>query len=308
MPLRFYFFFILTTLLLLFYPGEHPFLQVIAFNRDLFAQQERETTYEIHPIPVIDKTTAPYITASGVYVVELASFTPLYQKNEHIRFFPASTTKIITSLVASELYQPDEVITIGKVTAEGQVMGLIPNERITAENLLYGALVHSGNDAAYALADNYGYDEYIKLMNNKAEELGMKDTHFTNPAGFDNVGQLTSPYDLAIAGRALIQNPYLKKMVGTKEIVISDADYSIFHRLSNVNTLLGEIQGLGGLKTGHTEQAGENLVSFYKHDGHDYIIVIMRSEDRFTDTTALVDWIISSVQYIEPELMNTTIQ
>ena len=307
MPLRFYFFFLLTTLLLLFYPGHHPFLQVIAFNRDLFIQQDRETSYELHPIPVIDKATAPFITAGGVYIVELASFTPLYQKNEHIHFFPASTTKIITSLVASELYRPDEVITVDKVTTEGQVMGLVPGEHITAENLLYGTLVHSGNDAAYALADHFGYDKYIKLMNTKAKELGMKDSHFVDPAGFDNVGQLTSPYDLAIAGRALIQNPYLKKMVGTKEIVISDVDYSIFHRLSNVNTLLGEIQGLGGLKTGQTEQAGENLVSFYKHEGHDYIIVVMRSEDRFSDTTALVDWIISSVQYIEPEL-NITVQ
>jgi len=301
MPLRFYFFFILTTLLLLFYSGTHPFLQVVAFNRDPFQQQEQKRTYKIHPIPTIDKQTAPYITASGVYIVELASFTPLYQKNEHIHFFPASTTKIITSLVAAEQYRPDEIVTVDTVMAQGQVMGLVSGERITVENLLYGALVYSGNDAAYALANYYGYADYIALMNSKAKELGMKDTHFTNPAGFDAVGQVTTPYDLALAGRALIQNPYLKKMVGTKEITISDVDYSIFHKLSNVNILLGEIQGLGGLKTGHTEQAGENLVSFYKHEGHDYIIVVMHSEDRFGDTTALINWIISSVHYIEPE-------
>ncbi|MDA1316505.1 MAG: serine hydrolase [bacterium] len=305
MPIRFYFLFLATTLLLLFYPGEHPFLQIIAYNRDLFIQEELNHTYELHPIPVIDEKTTPYITAGGVYVVELASFTPLYQKNEHIHFFPASTTKIITALVASELYRPDEVITVETVTSEGQVMGLQPGERITAENLLYGALVHSGNDAAFVLADHFGYNSFVERMNTKAQELGMADSSFTNPAGFDDVGQLTSPYDLALAGRALIQNPYLKKMVGTKEIVISDVDYSTFYRLSNVNKLLGEIQGLGGLKTGKTEQAGENLVSFYKHDGHDYIIVVMRSEDRFSDTTALVDWIISSVQYIIPEIQST---
>ena len=119
---------------------------------------------------------------------------------------------------------------------------------------------------------------------------------------FDDYKQKSTAFDLALAGRALIENPYLRKMVGTKEITISDTDYSIFHKLTNVNKLLGEIQGLGGLKTGYTENAGENLVSFYRHNEHDYLIVVMHSEDRFFDTTTLVDWIGASVQYVTPQI------
>ena len=95
----------------------------------------------------------------------------------------------------------------------------------------------------------------------------------------------------------LMKNPYLRKMVGTKEIIISDVDYKTFHTLTNVNKLLGEIQGIGGLKTGYTENAGENLVSFYRKDDHDYIIVVMQSTDRFADTRNIVTWINDNVRF-----------
>ena len=135
-------------------------------------------------------------------------------------------------------------------------------------------------------------------MNIKAQKLGMKNSYFTNPAGLDNYRQKSTPFDLARAGRALIENPYLRKMVGTKEIIIFDTKYSISHKLTNVNKLLGEIQGLGGLKTGYTENAGENLVSFYRHEDHDYLIVVMNSKDRFIDTTTLINWIKDQVKYL----------
>jgi D-alanyl-D-alanine carboxypeptidase len=208
----------------------------------------------------------------------------------------------MTALVAADLYDPNRIITVQIGTTEGQVMGLVPGERITAENLLYGALVHSGNDAAYALAEEHGYDAFIKMMNDKAQELHMNNSHFVNPAGLDDMNQVMSPFDLALAGRALIQNPMLRKMVSTKEIIISDVDYRIFHTLTNVNKLLGEVQGLGGLKTGYTELAGENLVSFYRFDNHDYIIVLLKSSDRFADTTTIVNWLDNNVVYVTPEL------
>lgn len=302
MPFRFYFFFVATTLLFLFYPGQHPYFQIVAFNRPLFFQTPKTPSINIHPIPYVDTGVDPVVSARGVYIVDLSSYTPVFKKNPDKQFFPASTTKIITSLVAADVYQPDDVITVSNVVVEGQKMDLVEGEQITAENLLYGILVHSGNDAAYALANFYGYDAFIILMNNKAQELGMKESYFTNPAGFDNYKQKSTPYDLALAGRALIQNPYLRKMVGTKEIIISDTEYSIFHKLTNVNKLLGEIQGLGGLKTGYTENAGENLVSFYRHQDHDYLIVVMNSEDRFVDTITLVDWIQAQVKYLSVDL------
>lgn len=302
MPFRFYFFFLFVTFLVLFYPGSYPYYQLLAYNRDTFAELESTEEHKIYPIPQVNQAFPPSVTAAGVYIVDFNSFTPIYKKNEHTEFFPASTTKIITALVAHELYSSDDIITVNQPHIEGQVMGLVPGERITVENLLYGALVHSGNDAAYALADGKGFRFFVEEMNSKASSLGMKNSHFTNPAGLDNIQQKTTPFDLSVAARELLKNPYLRKMVGTKEIIISDVDYNTFHTLTNVNKLLGEIQGLGGLKTGYTEQAGENLVSFYRHNGHDYIIVVMKSDERFLDTRVLVDWIKNNVTYIDSPL------
>lgn len=302
MPFRFYFLLLFFSFLLLFYPGENPYLKIFAFNADHFIQETETQPIQIKPIPITNNAFPPIVTAEGVYVVELDSFSTLYEKNSRTKFFPASTTKIITALVAVDLYKPERIITVNQASIEGQIMNLVPNERITAENLLYGILVHSGNDAAYALANEHGFDDFIKMMNIKAMEIGMKDSHFKNPAGLDDFEQMTTPFDLALAGRELLQDPYLRKMVSTKEIIISDVDYRQFHTLTNVNKLLGEVQGLGGLKTGYTELAGENLVSFYRKDNHDYIIVIMKSQDRFLDTRSIVDWIDTNVSYTTPQL------
>lgn len=291
--------FVFFTLLLLFYPGDASYLHTFAYNRSLFSREPPvPKDLSVNPIPVTNGT-APAVTAEGVYIADLPSFTPIYTRNAKERLYPASTTKIITALVVRDIYHTDDVITVKRGGIEGQVMDLVPGERITAENLLYGILVHSANDAAYAFADNAGYDHFIDLMNQKAKELHMTGSHFANPAGLDDPGQYTTPYDLALAARKLLQDKYLSRFVATKEIEISDVDYVHFHRLVNVNKLLGEIHGIGGLKTGETEWAGENLVSFYKKNGHEYLVVILKSEDRFADTTTVVNWLDSSVSYFE---------
>lgn len=296
---RFYFLFAFFSLLFLFYPGDSELFHIFAYNRSLFESQKNAPKLVIHPVPVVHTNSPPFISAEGVYILDLPSFTPVYVKNERSRFFPASTTKVVTALVAYDLYKPEQVVTINRVESDGQVMGLVPGERITIEKLFYGTLVHSGNDAAYALADQYGEGKFIDLMNKKAKELHMENSHFSNPAGLDSANQYTTPYDLALAARELLENNYLAKIVSTKEIVISDEDFKYFHDLKNVNKLLGEVQGIGGLKTGYTENAGENLVSFYKRsDGHDFILIVLKSLDRFQDTRNIVDWIDANVEYV----------
>lgn len=296
---RFYFLFAFFSLLFLFYPGETGYFKTFAFNRSLFLEKKLENKVTIAPIPVIKSTFYPDISAEGVYVVDVSSFTPVFERNARQKFLPASTTKIVTALVAYDVYGIDKILTVKRVTENGQVMGLVPGERITVENLLYGTLIHSGNDAAFVLADNFGLQKFINLMNKKAADLNMKDTHFTNSTGFDEVEQFTTPYDLALSARELLKHKYLSKIVSIKEIIISDADFKYFHTLTNVNKLLGEISGIGGLKTGYTQSAGENLVSLYrKSDGHDFIIVILKSDDRFEDTKAVVDWIETNVEYL----------
>ncbi len=304
MPFRFYFLFLIITFLLLFYPGAGPYFHIIAFNKSFFFEEIKPENIQINPIPIVNTTALPpIVSAQGVYVVDAHSLTPLYAKNEKQRFFPASTTKVMTALVALDLGDPDDVITVKNASAVGQIMNLREGERITLENLLYGMLVHSGNDAAMAIANSHGYDRFIDRMNKKAQELHMSESVFKNSHGLDDMEQLTTPYDLTLAARELLKNPYLTKIVGTKDITISDVDYTIFHSLTNVNKLLGEIRGLGGLKTGYTEIAGENLISFYKHEGHDFIIVVMKSEDRFTDTRNIVSWIVANVDYVAPIMM-----
>lgn len=299
MPFRFYFFFIFFSLFFLFYPGNSPYYNIFAYNRGLFADYMEPISPEIHSVPYVKSNLPPDIMAEGVYVADLPSFTPVYEKNAKMKLYPASTTKIITSLVAYDMYKPEDIITVKQASIEGQIMELQPGERITAENLLYGLLVHSANDAAFAFANDIGKEKFMQYMNEKARTLGMYDSHFTNPAGLDENSQLTTPFDLAIAARALLRNPYLSKIVATKEITISDSDFKIFHKLTNVNKLLGEIPGLGGLKTGYTELAGENLVSFYKNGDHDFVIIIMKSQDRFEDTKKIIQWIKEQVDYVK---------
>jgi D-alanyl-D-alanine carboxypeptidase (penicillin-binding protein 5/6) len=306
MKFRLVILFIFFSFLFLFYPGDSYFYSLFAYNKDLFKKKVVPEQLYIHPIVSVRNNYPLNVTAEGVYILDLPSFTPIYEKNINTQLFPASTTKIITALVTYDIYHPDKdinkpdyVVTVKKIMPTGQVMGLVEGERITVENLLYGMLVHSGNDAAYAIAYEYGFDRFIALMNKKAQSLGMKHSHFVNPAGLDDPQQITTPADLALASRELLKNKMLSKIVSTKEIIISDADFKIFHTLSNVNKLLGEVQGIGGLKTGYTDKAGENLVSFYKKVGHQFLVVIMKSEDRFADTTNVVKWISENVEYTQ---------
>lgn len=302
MPLRFYIFYIFFTLSFLLYPGDLFYFSVFADIKDetrLFKQQEEIL---IHPIPVVNQfAQQPEISANGVYVVDLQSFTPVYEKNAFTQYLPASTTKVMTALVARDLYEVEDVVTVTRVMREGQQMGLVQNEQITVESLLYGSLVQSGNDAATALADFYGYDQFIDKMNEKADSLGMKNTNFVNPSGLDDFNQVTTAKDLALAAREVLNDPLLQKIVSTKSITVSDINFQYFHSLNNINQLLGEIPGLGGLKTGFTENAGENLISYYRQpEGKAFVIVILNSLDRFQDTRTMVDWINTNVEYIDP--------
>lgn len=301
MKYRLMFLFFIFTLLFLFYPGDSYYFHIFAYNRDVFHTPPAPSEIRIQPIPRLMYPTSPDITAQGAYIVDLPTFTPIFERNSHDRFFPASTTKIVTALVVNDIFNSDDILTVKKATYEGQIMNLVLGEKITAENLLYGILVHSANDAAFTFAENKGYDTFIRLMNQKAKQIHMNDSAFVNPAGLDSPKQYTTPFDLALAARELLNNKYLARFVATKEIVISDIDYVNFHKLTNVNKLLGEIHGIGGLKTGYTESAGESLVSFYKKNGHQFIIVLLKSEDRFQDTRNIVRWIDDNVTYFTVE-------
>ena len=232
-------------------------------------------------------------------IVDVDSSVVMFERNANLLLSPASTTKIMTALVALDTYDLGDVLTIKNVLSDGQSMKLFVGEKMTVENLLFGTLVSSGNDAAYALADNYpgGVAAFVAAMNEKAKELKLTQTHFTNPMGFDDADHKMSAMDLANLARVALANPVVAKMVAIPQITISDVSHTYYHALVNINELLGKIPGVGGIKTGWTEEAGENLVTLVDRNGHKVILVVLHSDDRFAETTALIDWIFGNFRW-----------
>lgn len=244
----------------------------------------------------------PILSAQGVIAVDIDSGITLYEKNPDTPLLPASTTKIVTALVSLDTYRLNDVLIVPSgVNVDGQKMGLYPGEKMKFENLLSGLLIYSANDAAEALAKDYpgGYDAFIAAMNQKAKELSMTNTHFDNPVGLDADGQQSTAKDLVRASEVAMRNPEFAKIVGTKNITITDESGKSSYNLENVNELLGTVPGVIGVKTGWTEGARENLVTYIVRDNHKVIIAILGSEDRFGETKELIDWIFSSYKWQE---------
>ncbi len=294
--------FILAAVLLSFIPGRNVYNGlVLSEGRPLFREIKLDLP-EPAEYPVnVTKVPAPLLTARGAVVIDADSKTILFQKNPDLKLLPASTTKIMTGLVAIENYDLGQVITIDSVHQTGEVMELQPGEKITVENLLYGLLVQSANDAATVLSQSYpgGQDKFIAAMNDKAESLGLTNTHYTNATGLDAYDHYTSAHDLALLGAQAMQNPTFKKIVGTQGISVSDIDNTMSHDLETIDKLLGQVPGLSGIKTGWTELAGECFVSYVSRDGHDLVTVVLGSGDRFGETVSLIDWSYSNHRWQE---------
>ena len=249
------------------------------------------------PAPVLNENSGfPIVSAQGALAVDLESGIPLYEKNADSPLLPASTTKIITALVALDNYPLDMTIKVGKVSIDGQKMGLTFGEEIKVEDLLYGLLVYSANDAAEVLAINFpgGRSKFIEEMNKKAVELSLNHSRFYNPSGLDGMGHVSTARDLIRVSEVAMRNPEFAKIVGTKSIIGKSVDQRISHRLTNINELLGIVPGVLGVKTGWTENARENLVTYIERDGHKVFIAILGSSDRFGETKELIDWIFTN--------------
>ncbi|OGG07991.1 hypothetical protein A3D05_00795 [Candidatus Gottesmanbacteria bacterium RIFCSPHIGHO2_02_FULL_40_24] len=254
------------------------------------------------PLPVNGNLSPlPILSAQGVVVKDLESGVILYAKNEQKLLFPASTTKVMTALIILEKYNLDDVFTVNSVITDGRKMDLMAGEKLTVEALLQGTLIHSANDAAYVLADNYpgGVSAFVKAMNDKARQIGLRDTYFTNPVGFDDPHHYTTPLDLVRLAVYALNNKTFNKIVSTKAITVSDITFTYFHELTNVNQLLGRVAGIAGVKTGYTENAGEILISTVKKNGHNILFAVLKSHDRFGETVKLIDWVFYNFKWVE---------
>jgi len=257
-----------------------------------------EYTYKVIPI-FSELSSFPIISAQAVLATDLESGISLYEKDPDAPLFPASTTKMVTALVTMDYYPKDQILRVGSIKVEGQKMGLVFEEEIRVEDLLYGLLIFSANDAAEVLAQNYsgGRATFIEAMNLKVEELGLKNTHFSNPTGLDGNGHMTSARDLVQIAEFAMKNKDFSEIVRTKEKTVKSLDGRITHRLVNINELLGTVDGVLGVKTGWTENARENLVTYLERDDKKIMVSVLGSQDRFGETKELINWIFENYDW-----------
>ncbi len=245
-----------------------------------------------------------YINTREYILVDLESGEILNQKDPTKRVPIASTTKIMSAIVALENYSLNEVVTIPApaTTQAGADANLRVGEKISVLELLYCMLIKSGNDSAYALAsymdksEKRDIDTFVKKMNQKAEELGMEDTNYLDPAGLDASGY-SSANDLAIITRYALKNSTFRKIVATTDYVATNIDKTIYHVLKNSNRLVDEYQypGAIGVKTGFMPEASHCLVGAAERNGHGLIVVILGTYQDTASASAdearkLLDW------------------
>lgn len=250
-------------------------------------------------LPVIKTEFIPQITARGAIIMDADSKVVLYSKNPDLRFSTASTTKIMTALVALDYFKPQDVLTVKNASSEGSILGLLEGEQMTFESLMYAMLLPSANDAALAISQNYpgGENAFLAKMNEKAKQLKLYNTHYLDPAGLEDDSDYTTPFDLARLASFAIQNELFRQVVGTKEKFIADITGTNVYTLNNLNILLGT-NGVNGIKTGFTPQAGQVLVTSKLEKGKTIITVVMGSLDRFEDTSKLLDLVTNNLTYL----------
>lgn len=242
----------------------------------------------------------PQILAESAVLILNSNKYVLYDKNSGTRVPIASITKIMTALVSAGLFGEDEVVEIKPeyLNVEGSKINLLSGEKITYGNLLYGLLVNSGNDAAKAIANaKTTEDEFISLMNQKAEEIGLVDTRFKDPAGLNDSGFSTAR-EVTILFSQAIKNEGILKRIKTGEIEIKSVDEQISHPLENSNRLVnGEIElaGVIGGKTGFTYSAGHTLVCAATRNEITLVSVVLKTKydtkaASAVETQKLLEW------------------
>lgn len=231
----------------------------------------------------------PVINALAAVVVEESSGRVLYEKNATQKRSIASTTKIMTAIIALENANLDEEIVISKRAASigGSVIGLRAGQKYTVREMLYAMLMASANDAAIAIAEHVAgtVEDFAKMMNKKAESLGMEDSHFVSPHGLDRDNQYSTAYDMAIITIEALKNPLFAEIVSTK------SSYIPGHSLYNTNELLGSCPGVDGVKTGYTGKAGRCLITTVKRGDMRLISVVLGSPTRTARANASRDLI-----------------
>jgi serine-type D-Ala-D-Ala carboxypeptidase (penicillin-binding protein 5/6) len=257
-----------------------------------------------HAVPPV---LAPQVTARAALVQENTSDMRLYQKEQETPIAPASTIKLLTALTALTLGQVDETIQAKKEDlVGGSTMGLKPGDTLTLGNLLKGMLIPSGNDAATVIADAEGaklpdaaalgpVNAFVARMNAVGVERGLTGTTAVNPSGLDAPGMVSTARDLARLADLVLADPILAPIVRMQDATIPSAYGS--YPVKNTNELLG-MPGVIGVKTGTTDEAGQNLILAVAENNHRLIIVVLGSADRYADARALLAYARSAWSWV----------
>jgi hypothetical protein len=242
-------------------------------------------------------TPPPAVNATAIAVIDESSGALLYSKNPHQHLAPASVTKIFTTLVALKHGTLSQSFTVQFDPAQlpdSTLMGIHPGETYTLEDLLYGLMLPSGNDAALAIANGIGGSEanFVSLMNAQAHDLGLTDSHFVNPHGLDATGHYSSAYDLGMAARyGMTHYPVFQKLAIARTWTVKGTRTFPVYQL---NRFLWSYPGADGVKIGYTDAAGKTIVASATRGGHRVYVVLLHCGDIVKDSAPLFDWVFAN--------------
>ena len=261
--------------------------------------------YETLNISEVNTTSLeePIVNSKHAIVIERKTLSVLYEKSGFEETPMASTTKIMTCILALEKCDLSKIVTVSKAASfvHGSTLGLKENMQISVNDLLYGLMLRSGNDCAIAIAEEISgsLENFAVLMNNKAKELNLKNTNFVTPHGLDDPNHYTTAYDLAILTDYALKNETFKNIVSCKSYSFNFNGYP--KTINNTNELLGNLSGVYGVKTGFTFDAGRCLVSAFQRNYLDIIVVVLVDDTkkiRTRDSYNLINYTNSNFQYV----------
>lgn len=240
--------------------------------------------------------TDPFPDIGAAYWLEI-DHAPVWARQAHRRVPPASLTKMMTALLVLEqaASQPalQTTVRVGAAAAAetGTRLALKADEQLTVGDLLAASLIASANDACHALAEHVAGSQaqFVQRMNQRARQLGMRDTHFANACGHDGPRHYSSAHDLALLAHALMQHAVALELAGQPQRTISTLDGKRHFALKSTNALIGRYPGARGLKTGRTPQAGNCLVALAQRGEHQVLLVLLKGSDRWWDTVDVLD-------------------
>jgi len=258
-------------------------------------EEEEIDSFRYHLTEGEENSNKLSLSAQSALVADLETGKIIFAKEPHLKLFPASLTKLVTAIIAKQFYPSDKLFTVSKEAAsqEPNLMGLKEGDRVTTEELLWGLLINSGNDAAWALAegDEEGPVGFVKKMNDFATKLNLKDSHFENPSGLHHNNHYSSVYDMAVIMRYIKDKyPELLNVMGTREKSLPKNNLHGNYYLSTLSSLLKNSQEIEAVKTGYTPEAGHTWIAIARKNNQLLLVGFFNSWDSINDAKKLIDF------------------